>query len=104
MLSLGTGQLTRKIYPEEAKDWGLVQWARPALSIMFNASSIAADYQMKQQLGDNYLRLQRELTVANDDMDDATARNIKALQFEAQELLKARGGALSEFVRSRILQ
>lgn len=88
VLSLGTGELTRKIPYEEAKDWGKFGWALPLLSCMFDGVSDAADYQLRQLLGSHeYYRLQVSLDTANDDMDDATQANIRNLIALAEELI-----------------
>ena len=75
LLSLGTGQRTRRRTYADIKDWGLVEWARPILDVVFDGVSDAVDYQLLHILGEErYWRLQVELTEANDDMDDASDR------------------------------
>jgi hypothetical protein len=91
MLSLGTGELTRKIPIEDSRTWGKAGWLMPLLSCMFDGMADAADHQMRLFLGDNYQRLQLTLVGANDDMDDASAENIAALEGLAQQLLEERG-------------
>lgn len=88
VVSLGTGELIRKISYAEAKDWGKAGWLLPLLSCMFDGVSDAADYQMKMLLGENYIRLQTVLTNASDDMDDATSGNIDNLKSEARKLIR----------------
>ncbi|MEO4048029.1 patatin-like phospholipase family protein [Pseudomonas sp. CAU 1711] len=94
VLSLGTGQMTRKIPYQDAKDWGQAAWVIPLLSCMFDGVSDAADYQMRQILPEgSYFRLQANLGKrgdplrANDDMDDASERNIRDLQALAVHLI-----------------
>lgn len=87
MVSLGTGQLTRPITFEEARDWGLAQWALPILSLVFDGVSDAVDYQLRQILGEKqFFRFQVTLDTANDDMDDASPANLLALKQEAGRL------------------
>ncbi|MHA1469484.1 MAG: CBASS cGAMP-activated phospholipase [Candidatus Asgardarchaeia archaeon] len=88
VVSLGTGELTRSISYSEAKDWGLVGWTVPLLSCMFDGASDVVDYQMKQILGDSFIRLQTSLVVASDDMDNVTKGNIDNLKLEAKKLIK----------------
>ena len=38
LVSLGTGQLERPIRYDDAKDWGMLEWARPILDVVFDAS------------------------------------------------------------------
>src|SRR5690606_13500980 len=39
VLSLGTGSQTRPIPYEQAKDWGVLEWARPIVDVVFDGSS-----------------------------------------------------------------
>lgn len=87
MLSLGTGELTRRIPQEEASGWGKAGWLLPLLSCMFDGMADAADHQMGLFLGDRYQRLQLSLEGANDDMDDATPENLARLEQLAQTML-----------------
>jgi len=88
IVSLGTGQLTRPIPFEEAKDWGKVQWALPILSVVFDGVSAAVDYQLRQILGEQFFRFQTTLDTANDDMDDASPANLAALKCEASRIIE----------------
>jgi len=56
LLSLGTGTNLRFIRGRRL-DWGLVQWARPLLDILFDGMMGIADYQCRQILGERYHRL-----------------------------------------------
>ena len=87
IISLGTGQLTRPIHYEDAKDWGMVKWVRPVIDVVLDGVSDAVDYQMEKILGKNFYRFQTELDIANDDMDDASRANIEALKMEAGQVL-----------------
>ena len=88
LVSIGTGELVRPIPYKEAKDWGKIGWMIPVLGCMFDGVSDAADYQMKQLLGDNYIRFQTNLSTASDDMDNATKGNLNLLSQEAKKLIR----------------
>lgn len=88
VVSIGTGELVRPIPYSEAKDWGKAGWAIPILSCMFDGASDAANYQMSHILGDSFVRLQTSLSIASDDMDNATNGNIQNLKLEARKLIK----------------
>ena len=88
VLSLGTGELNRPIAFAEAKDWGKAGWLAPLLSCMFDGAADAANYQMKMFLGNQYVRMQTSLSVASDDMDNATCGNVENLKAEANTLLQ----------------
>ncbi len=95
VVSLGTGELTRPIYYEEACSWGLVGWALPLMNVIFDGVSDAVDYQLRQILGSKHIRIQGRLEVAKDDMDDASRAQIEALKIEAQRILDLHEGDLA---------
>jgi patatin-like phospholipase/acyl hydrolase len=88
VVSLGTGELIRPIPYSEATGWGLAGWAVPLLSCMFDGVSDAVNYQMEQIMEDSFVRLQTSLSIASDDMDDATNGNIENLKSEARKLIR----------------
>ena len=88
VLSIGTGELIRKIKYSEAKDWGKAEWIVPLINCIFDGVADASDYQMKMFLGDKYIRLQVRLDIASDDLDDATRGNIENLKTEAKNLIQ----------------
>jgi patatin-like phospholipase/acyl hydrolase len=101
LVSLGTGERTRSRRFTDVDDWGLVEWARPILDVVFDGSSDAVDYQLRHVLGDErYWRFQVELTRASDDLDDATPENLGELRGHAEELIAARSDDLDAVVRA----
>ncbi|MGH2745199.1 MAG: CBASS cGAMP-activated phospholipase [Thermoleophilaceae bacterium] len=104
LLSLGTGQRTRRRRFADVDDWGLVEWARPILDVVFDGSSDAVDYQLRHVLGeDRYWRLQVELTRASDDLDDASPENLRELRAHAEELIARDSAKLDAAVRALLL-
>jgi patatin-like phospholipase/acyl hydrolase len=104
LLSLGTGELTRRIAYKEAKDWGLAEWARPILDVVFDGVSDATDYQIGQLLPPRnrqrrYHRLQVQLTMGNDEMDDPSERNLFALEALATKLVEKNSTLIDEVCR-----
>jgi patatin-like phospholipase/acyl hydrolase len=92
VVSIGTGAQTRRIPYEQAKGWGLIGWARPLLGVVFDGVSDTVDYQVRQVCRSTeevrrYFRFQTTLEIGNDDMDDASATNIHALQLQATRLI-----------------
>jgi uncharacterized protein len=98
LVSLGTGERTHKRPFDEIKDWGLVEWARPILDVVFDGSSDAVDYQVRHVLGEGYWRFQTELTEASDDLDDASEENLRALRAQAEQLIAERSDDLDAVV------
>jgi patatin-like phospholipase/acyl hydrolase len=91
LLSLGTGQRTHKRHFDDVRNWGLVEWAKPILDVVFDGVSDAVDYQLQHVLDEgHYWRLQVELTQASDDMDDASEDNLRKLRAQAEQLIADR--------------
>jgi len=90
MVSLGTGERTHSISYNDAKDWGLVNWAKPILGIVFDGISDTVDYQLRQLLhSDRYYRIQASLAqLGKDNMDDASAENIHELKLLGQSIIE----------------
>jgi patatin-like phospholipase/acyl hydrolase len=103
VLSLGTGELVRPIPYADAKDWGAVGWVIPLLTCMFDGVADAADYQMQSLLGDRYVRLQKDLAIASDDMDNATTGNLENLKTEARTLLEGSQPQINRIVEALAL-
>jgi len=91
LVSLGTGALTRTFSLQDAKDWGVAQWAQPILNIVFQGVSGTVDYQLGKLLGDSYSRFEVSLGGgANDDLDDASRDNMRKLRLLAERLIRER--------------
>jgi len=88
VVSLGTGQLNRPIHYADAKDWGLLGWAKQIFNVVLDGVSDTTDYELEQLLGpERHARLQIELIGASDDLDDASPGNIANLETKARELI-----------------
>jgi predicted acylesterase/phospholipase RssA len=94
LVSLGCGELTRVLPYETVRDWGRLEWIRPALDVVFDGTADAVDIQLEALLGDSYVRLQTRLDDASDDLDAATPENLAALRREAERLIAARDADL----------
>ena len=96
VVSLGTGEPTAGIPWKDAKDWGLVGWARPLLDIVFEGVSDTVAFQAEQLCPAvdgkrRYYRFQvqiPELKTAIDDIDDARDATIEALRQLAEDLIR----------------
>lgn len=87
VLSVGTGERNRPITLREAREWGALEWATPIIDVLFDGSTDAVDYIAAQLVGDGYVRLQAELNVGLDDLDDTSATNFLALDALAADYL-----------------
>ncbi|WP_444894963.1 patatin-like phospholipase family protein [Microbulbifer sp. SSSA005] len=84
IVSLGTGRQLSGYKYKEVKDWGILNWARPAIDIAVNGSAQMVHYYMKQISStvenSNYYRIQPKLYAADSSMDNATPENLKKLK------------------------
>ena len=106
VVSLGTGELTRRIPYDVARGWGLAKWAQPILGVVFDGVSDTVDFQLGQLCRDaqnrvsQYLRLQVRLDEGSDDMDNATKGNIHVLRLLAEELVRAKDTELTDVCKA----
>ena len=87
VVSIGTGERTRKLPYKKIRNWGLLQWAPHILGICMDGQSDTVDYQLLQIRRRNYYRIQCQLDIASDDMDDASNENIKKLKEQAEKMV-----------------
>jgi len=107
VLSLGTGVVDQSYSYTEARNWGKLGWVVPILDIMFSGVSETVDYQLRELFkGANcsaqYLRLQVDLkTCTNVDaaMDNASEKNMRALESVGSALAANNDAALTAFAR-----
>ncbi|HEX2916616.1 MAG TPA: patatin-like phospholipase family protein [Chloroflexia bacterium] len=94
LVSLGTGEATHPLPHKEVKDWGLVNWARPLLDVVFDAVSDCVDYQLKSLLSTErnstrrYYRFQTRLDENDKSMDITTQDHLRNLQLAGERLIK----------------
>ena len=99
VVSLGTGELIRRIPYDSAKDWGQAGWVMPLIDCMFDGATKVANHQMRMFLGSHYFRLQVTLDEANDDMDDATDVNVQNLKRIADRMIAENRSTLDQILK-----
>jgi uncharacterized protein len=92
VVSLGTGEVTKPIFYDDAKNFGIARWARPILDVVWDGVNDTVDYQLKQLLPSDkgvrkYYRFQMHLEDANAAMDNINLVNLRALKLYAENLL-----------------
>lgn len=95
LASFGTGQSTRPIDAETARQWGMAEWVASGalIDVLFDGAGDAVDYIVRHVLpGECHYRFQTRLDRAYDDMDDASATNLNALLAAAERHLADEGG------------
>ena len=87
VLSVGTGERNRPIDLKSAQEWGALEWAIPIIDVLFDGNTDSVDYIARHLVGDSYFRLQAELDIGLDDLDDTSSTNIAALEIMARDYL-----------------
>jgi patatin-like phospholipase/acyl hydrolase len=104
ILSIGTGYVKTEYRYKEAKDFGMMSWIKPLISIMMSGVSEVVDYQIKQMYSavkapKQYLRINTEIPITvNPEMDDASKENLIALKELGTEVAQKMDGQLDEFL------
>lgn len=100
LLSLGTAKMNTKISGVNAKNDGKICWIQPLLRLsLFAATGDAIQYQLKELMGDSYIKIQSYLTVASAEIDDASAQNMQNLVQEAQLMIEQNMEKINDFCR-----
>ena len=111
ILSIGTGEVDKSYHYSEAKNWGKIGWIGPVLDIMMSGVSETVDYQMRKLFKsagypDHYLRLQIDLQNFSDvdsSMDNASEKNMRALEKAGQKLAHDSDAALTAFAQKLLV-
>jgi patatin-like phospholipase/acyl hydrolase len=104
VLSVGSGAHKKAYSYYNARDWGLVEWARPALDIFMTGVSETVDYQLAQIFEaagrrDFYLRLQAELASEQAELDNTKSENLKALRRAGEATAQTHEAELTAIAR-----
>lgn len=95
IVSVGTGDRQDSISYAQAKEWGLLGWARQIVPVMMDSVSEAVDYQLKYMPGCDLHRLQvSPLNAAENEMDNVTPQNLANLQKTARDYVAAHADEL----------
>jgi patatin-like phospholipase/acyl hydrolase len=99
LASLGTGSHTRPLRYSDVRGWGRLQWAAPIIDVVFDGVADTTEFELAQLLGPGaYVRLQTELKLASDNLDDASAGNLRNLRLEAERLLREQSADVDRLV------
>ncbi|MBN3876519.1 MULTISPECIES: patatin-like phospholipase family protein [unclassified Nostoc] len=103
VVSLGTGSLT-SVYPyKEVKNWGLLQWGRPLLNIVFDGGSEVVAGELEQlfeptdkEAKSFYYRFQTLLDSELEEIDNTKLQNTRQLQAIAHRLISNKSQEIDE--------
>jgi len=102
VVSLGTGSVTNAYPYNEVKNWGLLQWGRPLLNIVFDGGSevVAGElerlFESNSKGTKNYYRFQTFLTGELEALDNVKLENVRELQAIAYRLISKQSQAIDE--------
>lgn len=94
VVSLGSGFHTEPLPYNQVKNWGVAQWARPILDVVFDGVADTVDHQLTHLLkkgADNKVRYYRFQTMVSKEtlvFDKTTPDNFKALENLGQKLVQ----------------
>ena len=94
-VSVGTGELTRRIPYDDARKWGVAGWAKPLLDIVFDGVSGTVDYQLRKILP-NYYRFQPSLLPDQQRMDRTGRENLRELKLAAEHFIRDRSAEIDQ--------
>ncbi|MDF5733251.1 MAG: patatin, partial [Rhizonema sp. PD38] len=98
-----TGSLT-SVYPyDEVKKWGLLQWGRPLLNIVFDGGSEVVAGELERLFESSakdskssYYRFQTFLTSEQEEIDNPKLENIRSLQVLANRIIAEKSQQIDE--------
>lgn len=89
MVSVGTGKVIKPYFWEKTHKYGYLNWLEPIIDILTASVAETVDFQLQQlfsasSVPDSYIRVEPPLLSADTRMDNASAKNIRALQNAAR--------------------
>ncbi len=103
VVSLGTGSLTSVYSYNEVKNWGLLQWGRPLLNIVFDSNSEVVSGELErlfepsdQETKSSYYRFQTFLDEELEEIDNIKLQNTRQLQVTAHRLISEKSQQIDE--------
>lgn len=104
VVSLGTGMFKKSYAHEQTKNWGMVEWTRPLLDVVFDGIGETVDYQLRVmftsgQWRGHYYRFQGELDPAGAELDNASKPTMQRLRDLAGRIYERNKDTYSQMVR-----
>jgi patatin-like phospholipase/acyl hydrolase len=103
LVSLGTGSLTSAYPYNEVKNWGLLQWGRPLLNIVFDGGSEVVSGELEllfepseKEAKSFYYRFQTFLDGELEKIDNIKLQNTRQLQAIAHRLISEKSQQIDE--------
>ncbi|MBP1182180.1 patatin-like phospholipase family protein [Methylobacterium sp. PvR107] len=106
IISLGTGRESRPYMYHEVKNWGFVNWVSPRrgvplLSILSSGQAESTYMMLNQTLNRpggtrRYIKIDGQLAIGNDDLDDSSEENMAELEVFARMLVDRHDSQIDE--------
>jgi hypothetical protein len=94
---VGTGDRQDQIKFAQAKDWGLIGWAKQIIPVLMDSVSEAVDFELTTLPECTYYRLQvLDLPLAAGAMDNVAPDNLATLQTLTKNYLTAKSALLDK--------
>jgi uncharacterized protein len=89
MVSISCGKVADSYDPDAASKWGKLQWIIPVINIAIDGAAEIVDHSLLHEFEStnnksNYFRFDMPLGSISSDLDDASTKNIKAMQTELE--------------------
>lgn len=103
LISIGTGSENKPYKYEDAKDWGAINWLFPTLDILMSGNSETVHYELdqlfkSQNCSDCYHRLSPSIGTAENEMDNASQKNMIALQGAGKTFVSSHQKELEDII------
>ena len=98
LVSLGTGAVPLPMPYAQASAWGLLQWARPLITLLFTDHGVDEAFRHFVPPG-RYFRFQADLGGVRRPLDDASADNVRLLRRQAEMLIETKADELTDLAR-----
>ncbi|MEO0561198.1 MAG: patatin-like phospholipase family protein, partial [Chloroflexota bacterium] len=106
VVSLGTGRLNKYHTFDQIKDWGALEWARPAIEITITGGVETVHGQMAEILRSSqeryYYRFQTDIPDENRAMDDTSPENLEVIRQLGEKLIADHRADLDELIEKLV--
>ncbi|MFW5642534.1 MAG: patatin-like phospholipase family protein [Alkalispirochaeta sp.] len=104
ILSIGTGRSGRRFAHDAIRKWGYLDWVSPVqgvpmLSFMMDGQSESAAHALKNLPRIDYYRINFDIDVVSEEMDDARPENIAAIEAMAGRVIKTHSADLHRLAK-----
>lgn len=104
VVSLGTGMFKKPYAHAQTKNWGLLEWSRPLLDVVFDGIGETVDYQLRGMFASGrwqgrYYRFQGELDPTGAELDNASKPCMQRLRDLAGRIYERNKDSYGQMVR-----